>query len=148
VLEGTGGPDEFGYRFIDSDEENGPLFTWTDISSTGTIISELTSDDHTSDPIDLGFTFPFYGGQFDSVRVSTNGFLSFTSDSASYSNQPLPGNGPENLVAPLWDDLHFHGVARASYQRAQGRITIQYTNVPHIGGGGENKLLFFRQEFK
>ena len=68
-----------------------PLPVWNE---TGTPIASLYDDDQTSDPIPLGFSFAIYGKTFDSVHVSTNGFLSFTSTSSDYTNQPLPSLGP------------------------------------------------------
>ena len=116
ILEGLGGPDPFGYRWIDSDEPGGPVFSWIDISTTGTAVG-ATSDDSLSPAITLDFDFPFYGQFFDSIRVCSNGWLSFTSSSTTYSNQPLPTSGaPENLIAPFWDDLNPGGVSRIFYQ--------------------------------
>ena len=94
VVDGFGGPDGFGYRFIDSDEPGGPDFQWNDLSASGTRISSLTRDDEMSGPIPLGFLFEFYGHTFDSVRVSTNGFLSFDDTVPEFVNQPLPGAPP------------------------------------------------------
>ncbi len=140
VVSGFGGPDAFGYRWTDSDEPGGPVFAWTDIAATGTPIPELTGDDQISSPIPLGFEFSFYGNSFDTVRVSTNGWLSFTSTvatgSTSYSNQPLPtSGGPENLLAPFWDDLHFRGAARASWASDGTRFVVQYTGVDRFSTG-------------
>lgn len=137
VIEGTGGPDPFGYKFIDSDEAGGPVFAWNDIAASGTPISGLAGDDQTSGPIPLGFDFPYYGSSFPAVRVSTNGWLSFTSTSTAFSPQPLPSLfAPENLIAALWDDLDFKGSARAVYRQEPGTFIVQYTDVPRFSGTG------------
>jgi len=130
IIEGLGGPDGFGYRFIDSDEPGGPSFAWIDISTTGTPLA-VTGDDATSAAEPLGFQFPFYGTFFDSVRVCTNGWLSFTSGATSYANQPLPNSGaPENLVAPFWDDLNPGTVQRIYFQSFGNRAIVQWQDVP------------------
>ena len=131
-----GGPDPFGYRFIDSDEPDGPPFEWVDISGSGTAIAGLTGDDQ-SVAIPIGFPFDFYGTRFEFVNVATNGFLSFTNGSAEFNNQPLPGSlAPEFLIAPFWDDLDFGGQARASYLIDGSCLTIQFTNVARQQGDG------------
>jgi subtilisin family serine protease len=133
---GTGGPDAFGYRWTDSNQAGGPVFSWTDISTTGTLVADVTTDDDTSAPIALGFDFPFYGSVFNSFRVCSNGWLSFTSASTAYSNQPLPNTGaPENLIAPFWDDLHPGGVARIYYQRLGSRTIVQWHQMPRYQQG-------------
>src|SRR5262249_10453266 len=84
VAADTGGPDVFGHQWIDSHDANGPRFQWTDIRGTG-ITVPLSGDDATSSPVPIGFSFPFYDGAFDSVRVCTNGYLSFTSSEAEFN---------------------------------------------------------------
>ncbi len=136
VTENRGGPDAFGYRWVDSDEPGGPAFDWTDISTTGMPLG-LTGDDQTSTPIALGFNFPFYGTLFDSIRVCTNGWLSFTSSQTSYSNQPLPSAGaPENLVAPFWDDLHPRTAGRIYFESFGDRAIVQWTDMERYSGAG------------
>ncbi len=128
AIQRRGGPDAFGYRYIDSDDPTGPVFEWTDISATGQKLLSLTQDDEVSEPIEIGFPFRFYGTDFDSVRISTNGALSFTGNSLGYTNQPLPSPAAaEFLVAPFWDDLQFDGVARVTYQSDGQQFTVQYT---------------------
>jgi subtilisin family serine protease len=150
ALEGFGGPDAFGYRWIDSDEPGGPAFSWMDIGMSGTPIAGLDGDDEISAPIPLGFNFSFYGNTFDSVRVSTNGWISFTSTVATgttaYSNQPLPNSAaPENLLAAFWDDLHFRGALRAAYLATGDSFIVQYTEVDRYTTGS---TLTFQAELR
>lgn len=136
---GAGGPDAFGYRWVDSNEPGGPAFQWVDISTTGTLVADVTTDDDTSAPIALGFSVPFYGTTFNSMRVSSNGWLSFTSSSTAYSNQPLPNAGaPENLIAPFWDDLNPGGVARIYFQSFGSRAIVQWHQVPRYSEAGSS----------
>ena len=133
---GFGGPDTFGYRWSDSDQPGGPAFSWVDISGTGTPLG-LTTDDSTTAPVALGFNFPFYGTLFDSIRVCTNGWISFTSSSTAYSNQPLPNSGaPENMIAPFWDDLNPGGTNRMYFQSFGNRAIVQWQAMPHYSSGG------------
>ena len=129
AIEHSGGPDAFGYRFEDSREPGGPGFDWVDIETTGLAIP-LANDDANSGPVRLGFDFPFYGTDFGFLYVSANGWLSFTSDSTSYSNpDSLPNAGfsvPENLIAPFWDDLDM-GDGTVTYFGDDTRFIVQYT---------------------
>jgi len=94
-----------GWRWIDSDQPNGPVYQWKDISTIGTPVTFAVNDE-TLGPFDIGFTFPYYGQNFTSYRICSNGWISFTSTSTSFSNRDLPSaTVPENLLAVWWDDL-------------------------------------------
>ena len=136
VTSGFGGPDGFGYRWVDSDEPNGPAFDWVDITAVGTLQS-ITGDDATSAPVAMGMDFPFYGNTYNSLRVCTNGFLSFTDASDSYENQALPNAGaPANLVAPMWDDMDFGSIRRVYTYNDGARYIVSWVAVPHYQTGG------------
>ncbi|UCE66068.1 MAG: T9SS type A sorting domain-containing protein [Candidatus Zixiibacteriota bacterium] len=131
-----GEPDAFGYIWIDSNEPNGPAFNWIDISGTG---QPLTfSDEQNRGPFDLGFTMPFYDNMFNSIRICSNGWLSFTSTLTHYSNQSIPTAGePNNLVAPFWDDLDpSDGGTIYYYSNNADTFIVQYDAVPGYGGMG------------
>jgi hypothetical protein len=138
----SGGPDAFGYRFKDSDEPGGPAFSWVDISVVGTAIA-LNGDDQNLGPLPIGFTFPFYGTNFTTFRICSNGWVSFTSTLTTFTNAALPTGGttnPENLLAPFWDDLDYRPAtspnSRAYYFYDGTRLIIEYKDVPHYNGTG------------
>ncbi len=135
-INGSGGPDGFGYRWVDSNHPNGPAFSWTDITGVGTQLA-LTGDDANAGPVAIGFDFPFYGATFNSVRICTNGWLSFTDTGTAYDNQPLPNAGaPVNLVAPFWDDLDFGTTPRVYTYNDGTRFIVSWEGTPHYQSGG------------
>ena len=87
----------------------------------------------------IGFTFPFYGNNFASINVSTNGWLTFTSTSSDLSATarcPAPA-APENLIAVFQDDLRFSSAtAAAHYYNDGSRFIVQYTDVQKYFSSG------------
>ena len=134
-MKGFGGPDGFGYTWIDSDEPNGPDFTWIEINVCGIPIG--TGDDSNEGPFELGFPFYFYGNEYNSVRVSTNGFLSFTSTETAYTNQPIPSaDEPNALLAPFWDDLNPANGGQMYYFPWGDHFVVQWDNIPLYSSNG------------
>jgi subtilisin family serine protease len=138
-LTGTGGPDGGGYSWIDSDEANGPDYDWVEISGVGTPIG--LTDDSNQGPFALGFTFPFEGADYTSVRVCSNGFLTFTGTTSPYTNDPIPTSSvPNALLAVFWDDLNPADGGTVYYYAdgANDRFIVEWNAVPHYqsGGGG------------
>ncbi len=93
-------------------------YTWTiPPASTGDYVEDDASQaaagsgqamgwqaDDASYNLSLPWAFNFYGTDYTSLKVSTNGFLDFVSTNSDYSNSTgeLTGNV---RIAPLWDDL-------------------------------------------
>ncbi len=133
-IQGGGGPDGYGNRWRDSTSPGGPVFDWVDVTTDGTRLN-LTRDDQTQAGIAIGFDFPFYGATMRSVSICTNGWLSFASTDSSYSNQPLPSNGPRvprALVAPLWDDYSFASGGSAYVRSEPGRFIVAWISAFHF----------------
>jgi len=131
-------PDAAGYRWIDSDDPLCPPFNWIDITGVGTAIP-FNGDDQNSGVIALPFTFPFYGNHFNSVRVCTNGWLSFTSALTAFTNTALPSGGataPENLLAAFWDDLTFSSAGDAYHYYDGSKFIVSWVAVPRLTSGG------------
>jgi len=154
-----GGPDGFGYIWTDSLANAGPIYDWVDISRSGTPISDLKDDDYTG-PLDLGFDFPFYGQNYDVFFVSSNGFIGFgtPTDFANHTNMPVPDEKtPNNIIAPLWDDLSPEEGA-IYYYRQRNRLIVQFNQMRKYRNGGtatfqiildkEGTILFQYKSFK
>ncbi|MFP4459080.1 MAG: T9SS type A sorting domain-containing protein [Candidatus Zixiibacteriota bacterium] len=102
----SGGPDSMGYSWYDSYAGSGLSYTPIDIEGAE-MFDGATSDD-SGDKYVLPFSFPFYEETFDSIGISSNGWISLTNyRPSSLSNLELPNDDRENgVIAPLWDDLH------------------------------------------
>ena len=63
-------------------------------------------DDSLSEAKSIGFTFNYAGIEYDSFRVSTNGFMLLgTGGKNSYNSNDLANESITPVIAPLWDDL-------------------------------------------
>jgi hypothetical protein len=135
-IQSWGGPDPFGYVFTDSDEPDGPVFAWRDIAASGRTAG-LTGGDVLSEAIPLPFPFPFYGRTFTTVRLSSNGYLTFGDVEAPYDNQPLPSPGVAGaLIAGYWDNLLVPRLQNAIWLSESHAFTVQYDRVLRVNGGG------------
>jgi hypothetical protein len=141
VIDGAGGPDAFGYEWIDSDEPGGPTVTFKDISGTGTQVVwvNTSTDDHYSASIPIGFTFDFYGVPYTSVYVSENGVISFDSLTSGYFiNSSIPSSSdPNNIISPWWDDLaQASGSVLYYFDSSDSTFTVSYNGVENFFYGG------------
>ncbi len=127
--EGTGGPDAFGYIYIDSDDVGGPEYDWVEISATGTSIA--LADDDSSDPLPISFLFEFYGTEYTEFFINSNGFLSFGSGDSEFENNcPLSSSSPSNIVAIMWDDLDPGDTGALAYFQSFAAGSCPYNSYP------------------
>lgn len=135
----TGGPDSFGYTFLDRNSPGGPNsrgLRWTDISATGTALPLAGDDVTASIPI---FPFAFYGVTYTTLTICTNGYVAFgTTTTCDYFPHSPTAGEPVNYVAGWWEDLD--GACAGSqfdYQTLgtapNRRLVVQYTTVGHLG---------------
>jgi hypothetical protein len=131
----TGGPDGFGYIYIDSNEPGGPTFNWEDISGTGTPLTPITPDYIKAAPLDdvawnrtIGFSFNFYGANYTQVAVDSNGYLNFDSGGGDFDpgnccpDCPIPDTGkPNTAIYGLWEDLNPDEGGKSTSRRAEWR---------------------------
>ncbi len=144
-VNGMGGPDGFGYVWIDSDEPGGPTFSWVDITSVGTQVTDWSRAGGSADDgyavFHLPFPFTFYGTSYDSIKIVTNGWVGFQtlSTNREYANAAIPNPLEPNLaIYPFWDDMDMSVSGTVHYydDAANQRFIVQWTNVPHYTTGG------------
>lgn len=153
----SGGPDLFGYSWIDSDTPGyEDLYNWLDINSMGTEIisngdydnSASTADDSYKE-IALPFNFPFFGDVKDSIKISSNGYLTFGDNATAYNSAQIPAtnNNISDIIAPLFTDLKPLGTVEDVdwgniyyyYDQIMDRLIIEYYQVArYVGSNPQN----------
>jgi hypothetical protein len=138
----SGSGDEFGW--INSEDPQGPDFLWEDISTTGIDIG-ITGDDQVVVQA-LSFDYPFYNTAYNSVGVSSNGWISFdTATPSGFFNDPIPdASDVNNAIFPFWDDLYpaYGGNIFYLDDAANGRAIFQWNEIRHIGQPGDSSYTF------
>ena len=137
-----GGPDPFGYSFAHCTFN----YVFLNPGDNPTQLGEDQSFD-----INLPFTFPFYGQSINTIRVSSNGYITVPpEDGTDFTNDPIPsGNSPNNLIAPFWEDLSgSFGPAdreiRYAFRLAGSvdTLILQWHNWGYFGNFGSKQLEF------
>ena len=141
VVYNAGGPDNWGYSWIDSDEPGGPTYNWIDIEATGTDITSGLSDDNFIGPFPLPFAFPFYDSSYTEFYVGSNGVFGFapTVNYGALSNVSLPSTSsitPKNVICWCWDDLNItdpdNPGGKVVYKTIGSDFVIEYARYPEF----------------
>ncbi len=129
-----GGPDSYGYSWKDSDEPDGPEYSWRDISGLGTLVS-FTHNDYATDLMPIGFTFNYYGTDYTQYRISPNGWIGFGDDWTDYHNYELPRvDAPKPALFGFWDDLDPLQGGVVYYYGDSDSLIVLFDNVIHYPG--------------
>ena len=113
--------------------------TFNDISQSGISLNSAEGDYKLSSPVSLGFPFPFFGNNYNSIRVASDGYITFDMivnvNDTGTSNGKIPSNDlPNNIIAVYWHDLDvaFLGSSEVHYQlftnTSPNRIVVQWSN--------------------
>ena len=119
---------------------NDVAFNWT-----------ATNNDGLSGPVDLGFAFPFYGGNYEAVRIHSNGFLTFHEPAnASWRFtflKELPATEQVPLVtmiAPYWSDLAMDSVSSVESFASGGAFVVEFRDLYRYGVFGAKQRATFQ----
>ncbi len=153
-LDTWGGPDAFGYYWVDSNGDSA-TFAWIELAGDPAAVhlpgSAFTPslDDGVTQPIAIGFDFPYYGVPQDSLRIGTNGTIQFTTASNVFGNTcTLPATALGAAILPFWDDLHLarngsvNGDNKVHYKVGAGSFVMEWDSVGFFASGNPGALKF------
>ncbi len=112
-------------------------FDWQDISSSGAVL--ISDGDDVQASLSIGFPFQFFGKQYSSLIVGSNGLMTLSGGTvaSSYTNASMPSSAsPNAIIAPYWDDLNIRsGTGRVIYRLSGSsparRLVITWEDVSH-----------------
>ncbi len=134
----SGGPDAYGYIWRDSNDPNGPVYNWIDVSSLpGTTEISGLADDNFVGPFVLPAPFPYYWYSTNKFWVGSNGYMSFGATQFAHPFPVIPGLSAtkNNYLAPFMTDFNFSGTtnpARCYYWQSDlgDSVILSFVNVP------------------
>lgn len=152
----SGGPDGFGYTWKDSNEPGGPAYNWIEIATpaggSGTLRTAIACDDCHEAGVSLGFNFPYYGTNFNTISMSSNGTVYFENVYLGLSNSCMPGTPgytmmQYNFIAHMWDDLAPNYQGGVYTQAFPNYFVIEYYDIVpccSAGDGDTWQVILFR----
>jgi len=127
--EGVSGPSNYSVSY--------PAYVWLEGVDGGTNL-HLMDDDSRSRT--LPFNFSFYGVNYTTLHVGSNGYVSFAAAATDSSNDAIPSTLTSNhyLIAPLWDDWlptppAYDNVYVKEYE-SPGRFVATWNDITSPGG--------------
>jgi subtilisin-like proprotein convertase family protein len=108
-LDSQGGPDGFGYHYVDNQGGDTATYAWIELRGdpAASWLDFSNNPDDNVMTFPLSFNFPMYGLAYDTIVVSTNGNIQLETWNTAFSNECLPSaiiGG--RMICVLWDDLH------------------------------------------
>lgn len=131
----AGGPDSYGYKWLDSDQIGGPVFGWLDITETGEVV-ELFGEGNgsLSEEIPLPFDFRYYGETYSSFWICESGYIVFDDPEGEgrMVNYALPQTyAPSAGLFPFWDNIGTDESGTIYTQAYEDSVVISWVDVRH-----------------
>ena len=108
----SGGPDQYGYTWLESNHPNGPTYSWVDIANPQSGIQVFgLGDDNVVGPFYFSTgSFSYYWYDVQKFWIGSNGYISFNNVNIAHPFPTLPtAGGPNDFIAAMLCDLKFDG---------------------------------------
>lgn len=123
------------YLCLDNTQAGGPTYNWID-ATDGTAYS--LDDDANTPAITLPGTFTYFGVDYTTVRINSNGFLLFGTTAYTGPNMVLPFEGrPNNDAMAFGEDLNpaFGGQGTIYAKTVGDQLIAEWHQVEHWASG-------------
>jgi len=123
----------YGYKVRSNyaSEGNPIAYEFQNISSTGTNITSELTDDGVYYTLDMGFEFPYYGQNMQTLYIAQKGFTTFDNSVRPINVPSFPGNewSPKGIISPLGTYVSLLTQGNIFYQVEADRVIVQYDNI-------------------
>ncbi len=119
---------------------------YEDISGSGTSSTAGNCDDCVQSGISIGFDFNFFENTYNTINISSNGNLQFTSALTTFTNAAIPTAGtPNNMICPIWDDFNTAITIGEVYYLTRGtapnrEFVVSWQNVAQFANTDSNSF--------
>jgi len=138
AIAGQGGPDKYGYVWMDNLQSGGPVYHWVDIVSQEYRVYGL-SDDNFKGPFPIstgpGNDFNYYWYPVDQLWIGSNGYISFSPANLASVFPSIPDSvdNKHNYISALLSDLSFSGTGNPGQcyiKVTMDSVIVSFINVP------------------
>lgn len=105
-------------------------------ATTTATANDLGAGDDTSHLVSLDFTFTFFGVDYTSIWVNSNGNITFGGGDTDFSDTLPEFLSEEPRIAPLWDDWSPNVFGMVTAKGDANSMVVTWDNVPHFAGNG------------
>lgn len=125
---------KFGYSYISNLNDPSELaYAWKPLLDATDIKAQFGSYKYWSEPVNIGFSFPFYEGKYNTIYIGSYGALNFTGNPGSMHTTIPPTAekgciGGMGLITAFGGELQFDGNSKLLYGKQDGNFVISYEN--------------------
>lgn len=133
---------QYGYSYISN--LNGSTdfpYEWKPLLNATEIKAQL-EENYWSQPINIGFDFPFYNEKYDKIYIGSYGALSMTGE--GFMHSCFPPSADKSCIRDLGlitafggGNLQFDGKSKLLYGKQDGKFVVSYENVLAQKDAGE-----------
>lgn len=142
---------KFGYSYISNLNDPSELaYAWKPLLNATDIKTQFGTYKYWSEPVNIGFSFPFYEGKYNEVYIGSYGALNFTGNPGAMHNT-IPPTADRGCIGGMGlitafgaGELQFDGNSKLLYGKQDGNFVISYENALAVTWDEQFERITFR----